>query len=48
MGGNSKDIAGKKGFGQFFFVCLFVVFFVFLGSHLRHVEIPRLDVNAEL
>ena len=35
----------------FLFVCLFFVFpsfFFFLGLHLRHREIPRLEVESEL
>ena len=28
----------------FFFVCLFFVFFSFLGPLLRHMELPRLGV----
>ena len=28
--------------------CLFVFLFCFLGSHLRHMEVPRLGVESEL
>ena len=31
---------------QFFFVCLFVLFF--LGLHLWHMEVPRLGIKLEL
>ena len=37
--------------GEFFgwFFCLFVcLFFVFLGPHLKHMEVPRLGVQWEL
>ena len=33
--------------GQFCFIYLFI-YFVFLGPHLRHVEVPRLGVELEL
>ena len=33
-------------FKPFFF--LFIYIFVFLGPHLRHVEVPRLGVELEL
>ena len=32
----------------FFFVCLFVFFFCFLGPHLWHMEVPKLGVEMEL
>ena len=33
---------------RLFFFCFFVFFFVFLGLHLRHMEVPRLGVELEL
>ena len=29
-------------------VCVCFVFFVFLGPHLQHMEVPRLEVKLEL
>ena len=34
--------------GQEFFLIRFVVVVVFLGPHLRHMEVPRLEVESEL
>ena len=34
--------------GQTWLFCLFVLFFVLLGSHLWHMEVPRLGVQLEL
>ena len=38
------------GFCFLFFVCLFVCLFAFgfLGPHLWHMEVPRLEVELEL
>ena len=30
------------------FIFLFFMFLVFLGLHLQHMEVPRLDVESEL
>ena len=32
----------------FVLFCLFVLFFVFLGQHLWHMEVPGLEVESEL
>ena len=32
-----------QGWGVIFFVCVYL-FFVFLGPHLQHMEVPRLGV----
>ena len=29
-------------------LCLFIYFFVFLGLHLQHMEVPQLGVELEL
>ena len=33
---------------SFFFFFFFFFFFVFIGPHLRHMEVPRLGVQSEL
>ena len=35
-------------FQPLFFIYLFILSFVFLGSHPQHMEIPRLGVQSEL
>ena len=32
---------------SFFFLLLLLFFFVFLGPHVRHMEIPKLEVESE-
>ena len=50
---SSSALVAAKGIMSVFlvFFCLFVFLFlsfvVFLGSHLQHVEVPRLGVESE-
>ena len=46
---NIESCYGKSGF-VFWFLVFFLVFlfFVFLGPHLWHMEVPRLGVQSEL
>ena len=37
-----------EGFMKLFFLAQIFFFFVFLGPHSRHMQIPRLGVNLEL
>ena len=45
-----RSINNKDSFDDesFLFICLFFFFFVFLGPHPKHMEVPRLGVEAEL
>ena len=36
------------GLGGGFAFCFFFFFFCFLGPHLQHVEVPRLEIKSEL
>ena len=36
------------GFRRGFCILLFFFFFCFLGPHLQHVEVPRLEIKSEL
>ena len=45
-----RDLAFMPSWFLFFFfiLLLFILFYCFLGLHLRHMEVPRLGVQSEL